>query len=72
MQELNTAAPSNGMPPLPPPSIPATSYSGFAPVSLPTTSFSRKEDESSSVTSCNSGSSPEKLKLVEEKIEPVN
>ena len=66
MQELSSAPPP-GMPSLPPPSIPTTTYSGFVPVSLSANTFSRKEDESSSVTSCNSGSNPDKLSNLDEK-----
>ena len=70
MQELSTG-PSTGMPPLPPPSIPTSSYSGFVPVSLASANtLARKEDETSSITSCNSGSNIEQKLIVEEKIEP--
>ena len=70
MQELSTG-PSTGMPPLPPPSIPTTSYSGFVPVSLASTNtLARKEDETSSIASCNSGSNSEQKVNLEEKIEP--
>ena len=70
MQELGSSPPA-GIPPLPPPSIPTTSYSGFVPVSLATSnSLTRKEDETSSVASCNSGSNSEQKVNIEEKIEP--
>ena len=70
MQELG-ASPPTGIPPLPPPSIPTTSYSGFVPVSLATSnSLGRKEDETSSIASCNSGTNSESKVNVEEKIEP--
>ena len=72
MQELSSAPPNAAIPPLPPPSIPTTSYSGFVPVSLPTNTFALKEDEASSVTSCNSGSIPEKLNPPDETIDPNN
>jgi len=70
MQELG-GNPPTGMPPLPPPSIPTTSYSSFVPVSLASSnSLAKKEDEASSIASCNSGSNSEQKVNLEEKIEP--